>query len=111
MPTPVTGTENTESSSGTVGQSGQRTVTVAAKAGGAGNCTGRTGWKGAHRGRGKLGCQGQLCCGEKDMVTVQLSCGANEKLDPGVALQLSCSVKFGIALKSLGIKLFPVGDT
>src|ERR1700722_3419970 len=47
------------------------------------------------------GIHGQLSCGEKDIVLVQLWCGASENGAPGVELQLSCSVKFGTPLKSL----------
>ena len=47
------------------------------------------------------GSQGQLCCGENEIVIEQLCKGAKEKLAPGELAQLSCSVKFGSSLKSL----------
>lgn len=47
------------------------------------------------------GSQGQLCCGAKKTVIVQLCCDARENGDPEVSVQLSCSVKFGSPVKSL----------
>src|SRR6516162_4581482 len=47
------------------------------------------------------GSQGQLCCGENEIVIEQLCSGASEKVPPGELAQLSCSVKFGTPLKSL----------
>ena len=47
------------------------------------------------------GNQGQLCCGEYEIVMVQLSWGPRAKDDPGGLAQLSCSVKFGNPVKSL----------
>ena len=47
---------------------------------------------------------GNFGCGEKYTVTTQLLLRyASENGDPAVELQLSCSVKFGTLLKSLGI--------
>ena len=48
------------------------------------------------------GSQGQLCCGENEIVIEQLCSGAREKVVPAELAQLSCSVKFGTWLKSLG---------
>src|ERR1700749_3221989 len=45
------------------------------------------------------GSQGQLCCGENEIVIEQLCSGAREKVAPGELAQLSCSVKFGTWLK------------
>jgi hypothetical protein len=111
------GTVNTELASLVVlGQLGQVRLMAAASAGGAATCTGRTGWKGGHReGAAKspaptdTGCQGQLSCGEKLIVSVQLCCGASENVEPGGELHVSASLKLGTALKSPGGKLFAVG--
>jgi hypothetical protein len=55
------------------------------------------------------GSHGQLCCGEKEIVIVQLCCGVSENVDPGALAQLSCVAKFGSLLKSLTPKglVFP----
>jgi hypothetical protein len=55
------------------------------------------------------GSQGQLCCGENEIVIEQLCCGARENADPDGLAQLSCSVKFGSPSKSLNPKrlVFP----
>src|SRR5437879_4667402 len=55
------------------------------------------------------GSQGQLCCGENEIVIEQLCCGPSENVDPGGFVQVSCSVKLGSPSKSLRPKrlVFP----
>jgi hypothetical protein len=55
-------------------------------------------WAGSAPG---LGNKGQLCCGEKKIVIVQLCCGRRVKVDPGGFAHVSSSIKLGKPLKSL----------
>jgi hypothetical protein len=97
---PLIGTTNVVSVSALLGLT---TLIIAVCAGGDGTEAGR---KGGHcDGAAAVGSQGQLCCGENVMLTVQLCCGPSEKGDPGEVAQLSCSVKLGRPLKSLTGKL------
>jgi hypothetical protein len=83
------------------------TATVAVRAGGEDIDAGR---KGGHfDGTAPDGSHGQLCCGENEIVIVQLCCGASEKGDPGVVAQVSCSLKLGRPSKSLTGKLLLAG--
>ena len=58
------------------------------------------------------GSQGQLSCGAKVIVITHDCPGAREKLDPAGEAHVSCSVKLGSPLKSLGALLSktPVPD-
>jgi hypothetical protein len=56
------------------------------------------------------GSHGQLCCGENEIVIVQLCWGARSNEAPRELAQLSCSVKFGSPLKSLSPNMLVAPD-
>ncbi len=92
-PTPVIGTANLSSPSALLGLS---TVSLAA--------SGNGHRAGGFPPRDVDGSHGQLCCGENEIVIVQLFCGPRENGDPGGVEQVSCSAKLGKPLKSLSPK-------
>src|SRR5580658_7038213 len=98
-PIPVTGTANAVSLSALTGL-----FTVNDAASGYGQSVGGS------PPRAIDGNQGQLCCGENEIVMVQLCCGFKLNEDPAGFAQLSCSVKFGSPSKSLSPKMLVAPD-